>query len=159
MRREGSKLYIMSIRPQFAEAIFAGRKRLELRRADHMKLIEEGSIVILYVSGSVRAVQGQFKAGRVYFGRPHEIWRLAFLEMKAVGPEAKAYIDGSSWAMAIEILEPRKYAESIPLKKIRRVIPDWSPPLSFRELGPGEPFYELIVSQALDIGSGAERAW
>lgn len=147
----------MSIRPQFAEAIFAGKKRLELRRADHMRLIEEGSLVVMYASGNVKAVVGHFRAGKVYFGRPHEIWRLAFTEMRAVGPEARAYIEGSSWAMAIEVLEPVRYKESIPLEKIRRVIPDWSPPLSFRELWPGEPFYELILMQALGIDIGAER--
>ncbi len=138
-------LYLMSIRPKYAYQIFTGRKKFELRRWIGIP-ITEGSVIVVYVSGSVKALMGEFRAGRIIMGSPQRVWN-EIMKYKSHGIEKDAwpYIAGAKRAMAIEVLEPRLYPRPVKLDELRQIFPNFSPPLSFRVLHIEEPLYKFLV--------------
>ncbi|MCE4615457.1 MAG: DNA-binding protein [Aeropyrum sp.] len=137
----------MSIRPQYARAIMVGRKKFELRRIHAAPLIEEGSIIVVYASGSVKSIIGEFKAKRVLQSTPERIWALTSGSKTGIGEDAWQYIKGARRAMAIEVGERRLYERPVTLDEIRRVIPGWNPPFSYTLLEEGDPLLELVLKR------------
>ncbi|MET1101921.1 MAG: DNA-binding protein [Pyrodictiaceae archaeon] len=142
---EDEKIYLISIKPYFAFQIFRGSKKFELRRWAGSS-IEEGAIMVVYASGNVRAIIGEFKVGKVIEGRPEEVWRriLSYPE-SGVDADDWPYIRGAKRAYALEVREPRLYPRRVSLDEIRSILPGWMPPLSYKLLKEGDPVYELIV--------------
>ncbi len=136
--------YLMSIKPKFAYQIFTGKKKYELRR--HVGIdIEEGAKIVLYVSGNVRAIMGEFTAGKIIKGSALYVWNKA-MEQGDVGLDEDdwPYIKGSKTALAIEVRNPRIYKRPISLNEIRRIIPNFMPPLSYRILYENEPLHMIV---------------
>ncbi|MCS7127662.1 MAG: hypothetical protein NZ877_00045 [Sulfolobales archaeon] len=136
--------YLMSIKPKYAYKILAGEKKYELRRVVRSRIIE-GSIVVLYASGRVKAIVGEFTAGKVFCGSPKYVWSIAYREGSGVNREDWSYIAGSREAMAIEVVNPRMYKHSVKLEDLRIIMPWFNPPLSYRRLSTIEPLYKLII--------------
>ncbi len=142
------KMYLASIRPKYVYRIFTGVKKFELRKWIGIRP-PRGSVVVVYASGSVRAIVGEFRVGRVFFARPNDIWNvLMTMDKPGVGVEDYQYIRGARYAIAIEIINPILYVKPIPLNDIRSIIPGFMPPMSIRELDVNEPLYELIIRKA-----------
>lgn len=142
---KGEELYLISIRPVYAYQIFRSKKRFELRR-NAAGRIPEGAVMVVYASGNVRAIIGEFTVGRVIEGTAEQVWRSVTGQPGAgVGGDAWRYIKGAQHAMALEVVDPILYPRRVTLEEIRRVIPGWSPPLSYKQLREGEPVYELII--------------
>ncbi len=148
-------MYLMSIRPKYARDIISGRKRFELRKLSGVPPIEEGAVIIMYVSGDVKSIVGEFRAARVIRGTPELIWGVARRPGTGIGDDAWQYIRGAKRAMAIEVGERYVYKRRITLEEIRRVIPGWQPPFSYRRIGEGEPLYELVLRR---LREGMRRA-
>lgn len=141
-------MYLMSIRPKYAYRIFTGIKKFELRKWFGV-IPEKRSIIIVYASGSVRAIIGEFTVGNIIIGKPSEVWdKLSRYESIGVGNEDYQYIRGSKTAMALEVVDPVLYVKPITLEELRSIIPGFMPPFSFRRLSPDEPLYELIIKKA-----------
>jgi len=140
-----AQLYLMSIKPRYAKDIFAGKKKYELRRLVGLPPVVEGSTIVVYVSGNVKSVVGEFTAGRVFQAAPERVWVIASKPGSGVSADAWDYIRGAKKAMAIEVREPKVYPRPVSLEEVRRIIPGWMPPLSYRQLEEGDPFLELIL--------------
>lgn len=139
--------YLFSIKPIYAYRIFTGVKKYELRRYVGFE-IEHGDEIILYVSGRVKSIMGEFTAGRVIKGAPEEVWKkLSRIPNTGVGEGDYKYIKGSRQAMAIEVLNPLVYPSPVELNTLRRILPDFNPPLSMRMLDENDPLIELIVKR------------
>ncbi len=134
----------MSIKPKYAYKILAGEKKYELRRVVSGR-INEGSVLVLYASGRVKAIIGEFTAGKVFCGSPKYVWGIAYREGSGVYREDWSYIAGSREAMAIEVISPRTYRNSVKLEDLRIIMPWFNPPLSYRRLSASEPLYKLII--------------
>ena len=151
----GAPIYLISIRPVYAFQIFRGVKKFELRRGVAGN-IPEGAVMVVYASGNVRAIVGEFRVGRVIRGTAEHVWReVTRSKETGIGRDAWRYIRGADRAMALEVLEPTMYPRRVTLEEIRRVVPGWNPPLSYKLLREGEPLYELIVRK-LRILAGRE---
>ncbi len=138
-------IYLISIRPQFAYQIFRGVKKFELRRWANTP-VPEGAVMVVYVSGNIRAIMGEFKVGKVIEGNAIDVWREV---MKHPSPGVDSddwpYIRGAQRALALEVVEPAMYPRRISLDELRRIIPGWMPPLSYKLLKEGDPTYELLI--------------
>ncbi len=144
----GSRVFIISIKPKFAYRIFSGIKRFELRKWIGVKP-EKNSLIIVYVSGSVKAIIGEFKVGRVIIDKPSNLKNiLNSIENTGVGPEDYSYIEKTKYALAIEVIEPRLYVKPIKLEHLKKILPDFEPPIGIREIDCSEPLYELIIRKA-----------
>ncbi len=142
------EIYLMSIRPKYAYRIFTGIKRFELRKWFGI-VPARGSIIIVYSSGSVKAIIGEFRVGRVFLGAPSEVWDFLTQQPNTgVGRDDYSYIHGSRKAMAIEVVDPKLYSKPIKLAELRSIIPGFMPPLSFRRIDPFEPLYQVIIRKA-----------
>ncbi len=141
----GEPLYLISIRPQFAYQIFRGVKKFELRRWIGVP-VEEGSIMIVYASGKVRAIIGEFKVGRIIEGSAEQVWR-EVMKHPSPGVDHKdwPYIKGASKALALEVKHAVLYPRKVTLDELRMIIPGWMPPLSYKVLREGDPVYELVI--------------
>jgi len=139
-------VFLISIKPLYAYQIFRGTKKFELRR-NVAGDIPSGSILVVYASGNVRAIIGEFKVGRVISGGARELKKKLAGERTGLREDAWHYVKGASKAMALEVLEPRLYPRKVTLEEVRRIIPGWSPPLSYKRLLEGDPLYELIVKK------------
>ncbi len=138
-------VYLMSIKPQYARAIFAGRKKYELRKLAGVPVVDEGSVIVVYSTKPEQRIIGEFRAGRVILGPPERVWALVSGPGSGLGRDAYAYIRGGKRAMAIEVVEPRLYPRPVTLEEMRRIIPGWQPPFSFRRIGVGDREYELVI--------------
>jgi predicted transcriptional regulator len=141
----GAPIYLISIRPVYAFQIFRGVKKFELRRGVAGN-IPEGAVMVVYASGNVRAIIGEFRVGRVIRGTAEHVWQhVTSTKDSGIGSDAWRYIRGADRAMALEVQEPTMYPRRVTLEEIRRIIPGWNPPLSYKQLREGEPLYELII--------------
>ena len=145
MEEDLAPIYLMSIKPQYARAIFSGRKKFELRKLVGVPPIEEGSIIVVYSSGKVKAIIGEFRAGRVLIATPERVWASVSRPGTGIGEDAWAYVRGARRAMAIEVRDPVLYPRPVTLEEIRRIIPGWMPPFSFRRLEEGDRILELLI--------------
>jgi predicted transcriptional regulator len=137
-------IFLLSIKPKYAGAIFSRRKKYELRRLRGPR-IPQGSLVILYVSGDTKSIVGEFIAGKVIEDTPENIWRAVKRSKSGIGQDAYHYIKGSKRALAIEVLNPTIYQRPVTLDEIRNIIPGWNPPHSYTRLRPEDPLYRLVI--------------
>ncbi|ADV65594.1 DNA-binding protein [Desulfurococcus mucosus] len=150
------QVYLFSIKPVYAYRVFTGSKKFELRRFLGLS-VERGDRVILYVTGRVKAVMGEFTAGRVIRGRPEYVWkRLKAIGDTGVSGEDYRYIAGSRDAMAIEVVDPLMYRQPIRLQALRRVFPDFNPPMSMRLLDPLDPVVRMVFDKAREFSSSMD---
>ncbi|MCC6021024.1 MAG: hypothetical protein LM577_06645 [Thermoproteaceae archaeon] len=98
----------MSVKPKFGEEIAWGVKKYELRRLVG-PLIQPGDEIFLYFTRPVSAVMCAFKAGLVFLVPAQNLRRLlAELGGVGVGEEDLKYVEGSRYAMLIEVRDLRK---------------------------------------------------
>jgi len=138
-------MFIMSIKPRFANQVLDGIKRFELRR--YIGIIPKpGDKIVIYASGHVQALIGEFTVGRVYKEKPSKLYSiLKSIPNSGITKDHLKYICGSDEALAIEVLNPIRYPLKIKLNDLRMIIPDFKPPYSFQVLEEGDPLYQLVV--------------
>uniref|UniRef100_A0A7C1I367 DNA-binding protein n=1 Tax=Fervidicoccus fontis TaxID=683846 RepID=A0A7C1I367_9CREN len=144
------RFFLFSIRPLYADAVFSGVKKYELRRG-FIDELTTGDIVFLYVSGNEQRIKGLFRAGRIFRGTPQEVWRYVSSDpLSGIGRDTWQYIAGSSRAVAVEVVDPCVFSRQPSLHDIRAVFPRWSPPLSYSLLSEKEPVFLLFLEQGLE---------
>lgn len=107
---------VIAIKPVYAGRIFAGSKRVELRRR-RLKCAA-GERLWVYESGPVCALAGWLEVVTVHVGTPEEIWA-RWSEVAGVDRAAyDAYFAGASVAYAIEVGRAERI-EAVPLATLR----------------------------------------
>lgn len=154
--------FIFSIRPVFAYRVFTGKKKYELRRFGGFR-VETGDRIILYVSGRVQAVMGEFEAGEVLTGPPEAVWRkIQGMRDTGITSDLYRYIAGSKTAMAIEVRNPLLYSCPAKLDDLRKIFPGFNPPLSMLPLDDADPLVVMVFNKLRDLtirgNTGAETA-
>ena len=129
---------LLSLKPRYAELVFQGLKRAELRR--RIPCVENRDVFI-YVSSPVRCLRGGFRVEHVWSGSPEQVWkkveRLARVERR----EFDAYYAGRSVAYAMRISKVWEYDEPVHLEVLRKQLSDFVVPQSWRYVKPNESRY------------------
>lgn len=128
---------LMSIRPEYAEAILSGKKTFELRR--RKPSFAAGSRVIVYSSSPDRQLLGTFEAGRVHEASPQELWQTVSKTAGVSREKFDAYFEGCALAYAIEVKAPTRLKPS-PLRM--------RPPQSYLFLCPGRTGHRRVLRWA-----------
>lgn len=119
------KRALLSIHPEFAEAIFAGSKKFEFRRVLFKEHVDE---IVVYATMPVGRVIGSFKIEKIYKDVPSALWK----KTKKVGGVTKekfdSYFENRTVAFAIKVAEPVRFASPQPLSWY---LPSNTPPQSF----------------------------
>lgn len=117
---------LLSIKPEFADLIFAGTKKFEFRRAIFRS--QSVKTVVVYASSPIQQVIGEFDVGRVLELEVHELWK----KTGKHGGIEKAYFDRyfeeRDKGYAIEVTHPKLYKRP---KSINSVAGTTKPPQSF----------------------------
>ncbi len=99
---------LLSIKPEFANLIFAGTKRYEFRRAVFKRGDLDG--VLVYASSPVQRVIGEFQIEAIIADDPESVWRQTRQFAGISRAYFMSYFDGRDYAYAIKVMSPRLFA-------------------------------------------------
>lgn len=126
-----SSILLLSIRPEYANKIFDSNKTVELRRV-RPRLLNEGDLVLIYVSSPIKAVFGSFKVDYIIEKPPRELWE----EVKDKAGISKVnfydYYQGTSKGIGIFFKDIHRFREPVKLQSLRKKLPELKPPQSYR---------------------------
>jgi predicted transcriptional regulator len=97
---------LMSIKPEYAEAILSGSKHFELRR--RRPSFAPGTRIVVYSSSPDRKLLGTFEAGEVRSAAPNDLWPLVEDGAGIDRATFQSYYSGCAQAHAIEVRNPRR---------------------------------------------------
>lgn len=99
---------LLSIKPEFADMIFAGTKRYEFRRAIFKRNDLEG--VLVYASSPVQRVIGEFKIEEIIADDIETVWRKTWRHAGISHVFFQSYFANCDTAYAIKVVSPRLFA-------------------------------------------------
>ena len=134
-------ILLLSIRPEYANKIFEGKKKVELRRV--RSRLKAGDLVIVYVSSPEKALVGSFEVERVITveNLPKELNNLWQQVKEQAGIKRKQfdiYYEGASVGIGIFFKNIRIFPQRLELESLRKQLPNIRPPQSYRYLTPTE---------------------
>ena len=110
---------LFSLKPRYADLIFAGRKKAELRKRIASGI--EGRDVFIYVASPIKQLRGGFRVGEVWRGSPEEVWN-KISELAGVNKrDFDAYYAGCEIAYALQITDVWEYENPVDLSKLRNL--------------------------------------
>ena len=134
---------LLSLKPRYADLVFEGLKKAELRRNLASQL--EDREVYIYVSSPVCALRGGFRVGQIWSGSPEEVWSIVSDLASVEKQEFDAYYEGKAVAYALEITAVWEYEKPVDLSKLRNWFPNFVVPQSWRYIKPEEtPIFHSV---------------
>lgn len=117
---------ILSIKPDFANAIFAGKKKVEFRKTLFKKDVEK---IFVYSSSPIKKIIGYFTFNDIVEKPPQQLWE-QFHEVGAIDEESFfKYFENRETGFSICIDNIEKFPEELdPYEEIKGFVP----PQSFR---------------------------
>lgn len=119
------KRVLLSIHPEFAEAIFNGQKHFEFRRVVFKENVDE---VVVYATMPVARVIGSFKIEKIYEDTPDAIWNKTKAFAGVTEEKFESYFKDRTKAFAIKVSNPVRFARS---QSLSRYLASNIPPQSF----------------------------
>lgn len=127
---------LISLKPCYADLVFEGRKKAELRR--RIMASAQNRDVFVYVSSPVMELRGGFRVGQVWQGSPEYIWHEVSDFAEVTRQDFDTYFEGSTIAYALEIKEVWEYQKPVSLNTLRNRFPNFVVPQSWRYVKPEE---------------------
>lgn len=127
---------LISLKPRYADLVFEGLKKAELRR--RILACTKNRNVFVYVSSPVMELRGGFRVGQVWQGSPEDIWHEVSKLAKVTRQDFDTYFEGSTIAYALEIKEIWEYQKPVSLNTLRNRFPNFVVPQSWRYAKPEE---------------------
>ena len=126
------KYILLSIQPYFANKIFEGTKKVELRRS--VPKYHKDQIVILYVSTPVKAIVGGFQFSHIVEENLSDLWNRVKDIAGVTFEQFTNYYSGTDNGYGIFISKVWKYTTPLSLELLRNSLSNFSPPQNFRYL-------------------------
>ena len=133
---ETPKPLLISLKPRYADLVFEGVKRAELRRRTLARM--EGRDVFVYVTSPIMMLRGGFRVGEVWAGTPQDIWDKVSESAGVDKDDFDAYYEGQSVACALEITYVWEYTNPLGLATLRDQFENFIVPQSWRYVRPEE---------------------
>ena len=114
---------VLSIKPQYAEAIFSGKKRFEFRRAIFKHDIK---VVVVYITSPVGQVAGEFKVDDIITDDVDALWDRTETKAGIDRTVFFNYFAGRDVGHAIVIGKVKRYREPLDLNAAYGVRPPQS---------------------------------
>ncbi|KND58184.1 Transcriptional regulator, Cro/CI family [Candidatus Burkholderia verschuerenii] len=125
-----------------ASNIFAGTKRVELRRrAMH---VSNGTVVWIYVKCPVGSVLGQAVVAATHILTPNQIWQKFGSCLGLARAEFFDYCEGLRSAFILELKDAKKMKEGVPLNALRDASTTFHPPQFFVRVDPTSSLAALM---------------
>jgi len=145
-----SRAVLMSIRPEFAEAMIRGTKTVEFRRRFSKR--HAGARVWFYASKPVQSLVLTARISHVQQARTEALWASQKSRAGITEETFAQYFTGarSGFAVSLEDLEP--LVNPITLDRIRQACPDFRPPQAFRVMDRGSSLVGALARLAPEGG-------
>ena len=124
--------FLISIRPRFADLIFAGSKTVELRRV--CPKVSAGDLALVYVSSPVKELRGSFEVGKILTASPSALWKKIGDKSGVTRAEYFAYFKGKKQAHALVITRAWQLQSPVCLNTLRKSKGGFRPPQNFHYL-------------------------
>lgn len=137
-----ANILLLSIKPEYASKIFSGQKTVELRRVRTRLTIDD--LVLVYVSSPRKALVGLFEVEDIIQEKIQlqkdiiNYWNLVDQKACISFKDFDKYYQGASFFVAIFLRNPKQFQVSINLENLRKQIPEFTPPQSYRYLNQQE---------------------
>lgn len=142
----GPVTVLLTILPEWADAILSGQKSWEYRRA--APRVNTGARIVLYASGSMRAIVGECRLAEVRRGPVGQLAEATAAATPHSPAEIRAYFVGKSIGTALRVDRPRRYTSAVSLDRLRRADPSFVVPQNFvylrSETNTGAAVLELL---------------
>jgi predicted transcriptional regulator len=102
----------LSIKPQYAEAIFRGEKRFEFRRSVFRKPVD---VVVIYITSPVCSVAGEFEVQEIICDTVDRLWSRTQTKAGIHRDVFFDYFVGRQMGYAISIGNVRRYRKPLDL--------------------------------------------
>jgi predicted transcriptional regulator len=143
---------LLSLRPEFAEAVLQGKKTVEIRRRFSPKW--EGERIALYSSRPASALVGEATVNEVIFGSPAEVWETYGPQISCTEPEFSTYTQDCQEVWAIGLTDVVRYRDKILLSQVQALVnEDLIPPQSYCDLDGSRPWSKAVSLAALLHGN------
>ncbi|RZK10436.1 MAG: ASCH domain-containing protein [Flavobacterium sp.] len=123
MKQEQTKI-LLSIKPEYAELIFTGKKKFEFRRTIFKN--RNVKTVVVYASSPIQKVIGEFQIDSILQSDLDNLWKTT---KKYAGIEKDLffeYFSNKEDGFAIKIARTRKYRKPLCLKEDFNLLPPQS---------------------------------
>ena len=144
------RIVLLSILPQWADAILDGKKKWEYRRVPPK--VEEGSKVLLYASGNRHEIVGEFVIDKILHEPLGLLIKRTLHETTHTDDDLYAYFKGLKIGSALKVKYPKRYDNPVSLKQIQNKVASFTPPQNFRYLEEDDPtlkqIFELLPMMA-----------
>lgn len=117
---------LLSVKPQFAQAILDGTKRFEFRRA--LYRCPDVKTAVLYASSPIQRVIGEFNVADILALAPDALWRATHRYAGIDRDYFDAYFGGREIGFALKVGSARRYRRPLSLYRDFRIA---VPPQSF----------------------------
>jgi len=107
---------LLSIKPEYAEKILNGTKRFEYRRTLYRN--QDVRTVVIYATLPVGKVVGEFEVGGLLSDDPESLWASTKKHSGITKQFFMAYFENRETAFAIQVLNPTRYDEPLPLDQL-----------------------------------------
>jgi predicted transcriptional regulator len=125
-------ILLLSIRPKYADKIFAGDKKVELRRT--RPRLQKGDVVIVYASSPKKAIIGSFEVDKIINKPLDNLWNEVAEKAAVSHHEFLSYYEGLSEGCGIFVGKCQLFAQAVDLKYLREEWSNFRPPQSYRYL-------------------------
>ena len=135
---------LISLESRHAENIFAGHKRVELRR--RTMNISPGATLWIYVKLPVGSIIGHARIDKVHESSPNALWRRYGSVSGLSKHEFFSYFGGVEHGVALVLEQSKRLRSSLSLKALRQVDEGFQPPQFFARLTSEHPLHEAVTS-------------
>ncbi len=160
---------LLSVRPDYAQKIFSGKKTVELRRKFSYRWVNHR--INIYASAPVMSLMGEARISRVVADHPNAIWSLYHERTGCSRAEFELYAENADILYAIELDEVKPYREWLPLVQMEKLVENaLVPPQSYLTLEKNKPWAKAVsiaaylhgclrstINLAVDIGRTGAR--
>lgn len=115
---------LLSIKPQYAEKIFAGEKQFEFRKAIFKN--PEVRTVVVYASSPIQRVIGEFEIAHIHFDHISSLWKRTQDRAGISEDTYLRYFGDRDHGFAIEVGRTTLYEEPMDLKGQFGILPPQS---------------------------------
>ena len=142
-RKMPSRLLLISVKPEYAEMLLAGRKTVELRRV--RPSIVGGDWVLVYASSPRKALIGAFRVKSITVASPGKLWKRFGAHAGISREDFHDYFRGAPSGAAIHVGKTIRFADPPSLSRIRESVPSFHPPQCFSYLVAGSEMHDAML--------------
>jgi predicted transcriptional regulator/GNAT superfamily N-acetyltransferase len=143
-----TKAVLFSIKPEYADLIERGQKRVEFRRKFSANL--NSTHVFFYVTSPVKKIRFVARIERTIKSEPSKLWS-QFKDEGGIDYQAFCrYFEGAAVGTALVLSDVRSLPKPLALGALRLSQVSFTPPQSYKLLTNNDPLYQLISQFKFD---------